>query len=141
MTLDLALSVDFSSMDAFLLSASDHIVEDLGAALTACALLVTKSAAETTKFRDGDGTLRRSLGEGSSIHRSEPYYDVQGGLGIDLLAGAGTVHYGTYLEFGTKTIEPRRFMRDAVARHEQDIGTILTAAVGKAFADAGAPTS
>ncbi len=135
MTLDLALSVDFSSMDAFLLSASDHIVEDLGAALTACALLVSTTAKQTTKFKDRDGHLRRSIRAG------EPYYDVQGGLGIDLLAGSSEVFYGTYLEFGTRNIAPMHFMQDAIEKHEQDISTILTAAVGKAFADAGAPTS
>lgn len=133
--LGLHVDVDFSSMDAFLLSAADHIVEQLGLTLVACATLVATEAQGTTKFRDRDTRLR------PSIRAGEPHYDVQGGLGIDILAGSSEVFYGTYLEFGTKYIEPMYFMRDALAKHEQEIGRLLAAAVEKAYRDAGAPVT
>lgn len=132
MTLAVETSIDLSSFDAMLLAAEDKVIEDLGGALTACAALVAATAKGTTKFKDQDGHLRRSIRGG------EPYYSVQGGLGIDVIAGSSEVFYGTYLEFGTKTITPMRFMRDALAEHEQDITTILGAAVSRAFEQAGA---
>lgn len=130
MTLAIETTIDLSSFDAMLLAAEDHVIEELGGALTACAALVAATAKGTSKFNDRDGHLRRSIRGG------EPYYSAQGGLGIDVIAGSSEVFYGVYLEFGTKTIAPMRFMRDALAEHERDIGTILGAAVSKAFQQA-----
>lgn len=127
MTLEITSSIDLSSFDAMLLAAEDHVIEELGGALKACAALVTLTAKGTSKFRNQDGNLRRSMRGG------EPYYSVQGGLGIDVIAGSSEVFYGVYLEFGTKSIAPMRFMRDALAENEQAIGSLLSEAVSKAF--------
>ncbi len=127
MPLTLDVSFDLTQLDTFLFAAEDNVIVELGAALEACAALVAVTAQGTTKFQDRDVRLR------PSIRAGEPYYDVQGGLGIDVLAGSSEVFYGTYLEFGTRTIAPMRFMRDALEKHEQDINTILSAAFERAF--------
>lgn len=127
MPISLDVDVDFSGMEASLLAAEEHVIEALSDALRAAGTLVAAEAMQTTSFRDRDARLR------PSIRRGEVHYDDAGALGIDVIAGSSEVHYAGYIEFGTRTITPRRFMRDALAKHEQTISKLIADAYAKAF--------
>lgn len=67
---------------------------------------VERDARSTNSFRDRTGRLRRSIR--TDRLRNE--------LGYVVRAGGGSVNYAHFIEYGTRYIRARRFLRDAVAR-------------------------
>jgi len=66
---------------------------------------VERHASRTSSFRDRTGRLRRSI----RVVKTN-----QHDLSYRVRAGGGTVDYAHFIEFGTRYIRARRFLRDAV---------------------------
>ncbi len=92
----------------------DNARTGIVSALDAAALLVLRSAQQKCPVRTGN--LRASLTKEVSKD--------------DLYAVVGTkVHYAPYIEYGTRKMAPRAYLRPAYLEHEQDIRKMIHDAV------------
>lgn len=110
-------------------SVMDRTLRD---ALRGIGEIVVVRAKASTSFNDRSGFLRASMAA------DEPTGSFAGGdLGIDVVAGGGSVYYAPFIEYGTRWITPRRPMRDAVEASEADIDRVIDDALDDALAELG----
>jgi len=129
MTPGIHVDVDTSRLEAALERAAASFTAAVFAGLKSCGVLVTADAKKLAPVRYG--YLR------DSIRSDEPHVTEGGALALDIIAGGGAAFYAPYQEFGTRHIPAKRFMRDALAMHEDDVSEILGIAVENGFKGAG----
>ncbi len=107
----------------------DRVLRD---ALVGIGEIVVARAKGTRSFSDRSGFLR------ASIAADEPTGSfASGDLAIDVVAGGGSVYYAPFIEFGTRYIAPRGFMRTAVVESEADIDRVIDDAIDDALEELG----
>lgn len=129
MTPGIHVDVDTSRLEAALERAAASFTAVVFDGLRSCGNLVVKDAKRLAPFRHGNLV--------KSIKADEPHVSEGGALELDLIAGGAEAFYAPYQEFGTRTIPAKRFMRDALAMHEDDIPEILGIAIENGFKGAG----
>lgn len=105
-----------------------HVQAGLGATLEA----IAARAKQTTTFVDRTSALRNSI-RSEGVTGSYTSDDLEGSIGFAARSPAG-YPYGVALEYGTRHIRERRFVRDAI---DAELGGFLEDGLRRAFEAAG----
>lgn len=125
------IGIDMSKIEAAFEQLDQALVEKLSIAVGGGAAMIAATAKQTRSFNDQDVRLRPSI-------RSTPVrIENDDAIVADAVAGGLEVFYAPYIEFGTRTIRERRFMRDAYDEHAPEIEMLMAEAVDLAIAQAG----
>lgn len=128
----ISVGLDGSGLDAALSRLEAALNRQVQAGLEATLESIAARAKQTTTFVDRTSQLRNSI-RSEGVTGSYTGEDIEGTIGFAARSPRG-YPYGMALEYGTRHIRERRFVRDAI---DAELGNFLEDGLRRAFEAAG----